>query len=103
MTKLALMEAEIRDLRKANDMLSKRRRCKKTCLQAGGSLNLEGAQAILDKKGVGAQIIQEMRQGRGRKEREEGRARHCGNCKATGHNARTCQIVIASSDEHDFE
>jgi hypothetical protein len=57
----------------------------------------------MDKKDIGAQIGQETRRGRGRKEREETRARRCGNYNATGHNARTCQIVIESSDKEDSD
>ena len=43
MAKLVLLEAENRDLRRANETLSKRRNRKKSRLQAGGSLNLQEA------------------------------------------------------------
>jgi hypothetical protein len=48
MYQLALLQAENRDLRKANETLSKRRNRKKTRLQTGGSLNLKEAQALID-------------------------------------------------------
>ena len=43
MHQLALLQDEVRDLRKANETLSKRRNRKKSRLQAGGSLNLQEA------------------------------------------------------------
>jgi DDE superfamily endonuclease len=99
MHQLALLQAENRDLRKANETLSKRRNRKKSRLQAEGSLNLQEAQALIDNRDVTEQIKQETRGSRGRKEREETRARRCSNCNRTGHNARTCQIVIETSEE----
>jgi hypothetical protein len=103
MHQLALLQAENRDLRKANETLSKRRNRKKSRLQAEGSLNLQEAQALMDNRDVTEQIKQETRRSRGRKEREETRARRCGNCNGTGHNARTCQIVIETSEEDNSE
>ena len=35
--------------------------------------------------------------------REETRARRCGNCNGTGHNTRTCQIVIETSEEDIYD
>ena len=43
MAKLVLLEAENRDLRRANEILSKRRNRKKSRLQTGGSLKLQEA------------------------------------------------------------
>ena len=99
MHQIALLQAENRDLRKANETLSKRRNRKKSRLQAGGSLNIQEAQAIMDERDIAEQIKQETRGSRHRKERDETRARRCGNCNAIGHNARTCQIVIETSEE----
>jgi hypothetical protein len=99
MHQLALLQDEVRDLRKANETLSKRRNRKKSRLQAGGSLNLQEAQALMDKRDIADQLKQEMRGGGSRRAREETRARRCGNCNATGHNARTCQFVIETSEE----
>ena len=103
MAKLVLLEAENRDLRRANETLSKRRNRKKSRLQAGGSLNLQEAQALMDERDVADQLKQETRAGGSRRTREETRARRCGNCNATGHNARTCQIVIETSEEDNSE
>ena len=53
----------------------------------------------MDKRDIADQLKQEMRGGGSRRAREETRARRCGNCNATGHNARTCQFVIETSEE----
>ena len=103
MAKLVLLEAEVKDLRKANETLSKRRNRKKSRLQTGGSLNLQEAQTLMDERDVADQIKQDIQSGSGRRPRTETRARRCGNCNETGHNSRTCQIVIETSEEEDSE
>src|SRR6187402_939167 len=103
MYQIALLHEEVKQLRRANETLSKRRRRTKGRLQEGGSLNLQEAQAIMDDKGVAEQLKQEVRGGGGRRVRTETRARRCGNCNATGHNSRTCPIVIETSEEEDSE
>jgi hypothetical protein len=90
-------------LRKANETFSKRRNRKKSRLQAGGSLNLREAQAIMDERDVTDQLKQEIRARGSRRPREEIRARRCGNCYTTGHNTRICQIVIETSEEDILE
>ena len=99
MYQLALLQAENRDLRKANETLSKRRNRKKARLQEGGSLNLQEAQAIKDQRDIAEQIKQETKGSTHRCKREETRVQRCSNCNTTGHNARTCQIVIETSEE----
>lgn len=54
--KLMLMQAELKDLRMANKVLSKCQRAKKTCLQAGGSLSIQEAEDLIAKKDVGKQL-----------------------------------------------
>lgn len=103
MHKLALVEAECAELREANRILSRRRRTKKTRLQDGQSLSFEERQGLRDSKELAAQIKQEERQGSGRARRVETRARRCGICNGTGHNARTCQVEIETSGEEDSE
>jgi hypothetical protein len=61
------LQDEVRDLRKANETLSKRRNRKKSRLQAGGSLNLQEAQALMDKRDIADQLKQEMRGGGSRR------------------------------------
>jgi hypothetical protein len=71
---LVLLQAEVKDLRKANKTLSKCYNHKKSCLQAGGSLNLQEAQALIDKRDIVDQFKQEIRAGSSRRPREETRA-----------------------------
>jgi hypothetical protein len=103
MHKMALMQSEIQDLRAANEALSKRRRAKKTRLREGGVLSLQDGQDLQDQAEVAQQLKEETQVRGGRKSRVETRARRCGNCGETGHNARTCQIIIETSEEGDSE
>jgi hypothetical protein len=103
MYQMALLQEEVKQLRRANETLSKRRRRTKGRLQEGGSLNVQEAQAIMDNKGIAGQLKQEVRGGGGSRVRTETRARRCGNCNATGHNSRTCPIVRETSEEGDSE
>jgi hypothetical protein len=48
MHQVALLQAEVSSLRKANEALSKRRRAKRTRVQLGGSLTVQDAQGLLD-------------------------------------------------------
>lgn len=53
----------------------------------------------MEERDIAEQIKQETQGNKSRKEREETRARRCGNYNRVGHNARTCQIVIETSEE----
>jgi hypothetical protein len=103
MHQLALLKAEIQSLRAANEALSKRRRAKKQRLRQGGSLSVQNAQDLQGERDVEVQIKEEIQAGSGRKPRVETRARRCGNCGEPGHNARTCQVVVETSEEDDSE
>jgi hypothetical protein len=103
MHKMALLQAEIGQLREANSTLSKRRRARKTRLRQGGSMTIAEGQALQDQKDVEQQVQQEIHQRRGRKPRIETKARRCGRCGKTGHNARTCQITVETSSEEDSD
>jgi hypothetical protein len=103
MHKMALMRDEIKQLREANELLSKRRRAKKTRLRNGGSLSIQEAEDLRDEIEIQVQVKREIRASSGRKPRTETHARRCGNCGETGHNARTCQIVIETSEEDESE
>ena len=103
MHKMALMQAEIRDLRAANEALSKRRKAKKQRLRQGGSLPVQDVQDFQGQRDVEVQIREETQASSGRKPRTETRARRCGKCGEPGHNARTCQIVVETSEEDDSE
>jgi hypothetical protein len=103
MQELALLKTEIQLLRKRNKELSKRRRAKKTRLRNGGSLAVEEAQDLITEIDVGEQVKEENRGSSGRAPRTETRARRCGNCGETGHNARTCQIVTEFFEESESD
>ena len=100
---MALMQAETRDLRGANEALSKRRRAKEKRLRQGGSLTVQGGQDLQAQKDVEMQIREETQAGSGRKPRTETHARRCGRCGGPGHNARTCQGVTELPEEDDSE
>jgi hypothetical protein len=99
MHKMALLQAEVAELRKANALISKRRRAKKTRVRLKGSLYLQNVQDLQDQKGVARQIQQEIRENDARSSRGQPRQRHCGNCGKSGHNARIYQIEIESFGE----
>ncbi|EMT73749.1 hypothetical protein FOC4_g10000808 [Fusarium odoratissimum] len=97
--KTALLEAENRELREANDMLSRRRRAKKTRLQNRGSLLIQEGQDLIDQMDVSMQVLAESSRSGGRGRSVGPGVRRCGVCGKTGHNARTCQVVPEVSGE----
>ena len=99
MHKMALLRAEVDQLRAANATVSRRRRARKTRLRQGGCMTIGEGQALQDEKDVEQQVKLENRQSRGRKPRVEMRGRRCGTCGMSGHNARTCQIIVETSNE----
>jgi hypothetical protein len=103
MHKVALLKAENASLREANKALSKRRRAKKTRLRLGGSLSTQDAQVLVDEKGAGEQLEQETKEEGGPRQRAQRGPRHCSNCGKTGHNSRTCQEIVETSEEDSSE
>ncbi len=100
---VTLLQKEASDLRRANEALSKRRRAKKIQIRKGGSLTIGDAQDLIAQREVDEQISRDKRGNGGkRKPRTEG-TRRCRTCGETGHNARTCQIVLSSSEESSEE
>jgi DDE superfamily endonuclease len=100
---LVLLRAEIKDVREANEVLSKRRRAKKTRLRQGGSLSFQEVEDLQAEKEVDTQLNIETRRTIGPKTRDESRARRCGACGNTGHNARTCETITVVSEEENSE
>jgi hypothetical protein len=101
--KTALIEAENHELREANDMLSRRRRAKRSRLQNRGRMLLQEGQGLIDQMDVDTQVVAESsRSGRGGRSVGPG-VRRCGVCSKTGHNARTCQVVPEASGEEYSE
>ena len=103
MHRFALLEGEVASLRKANEILSKRRRAKNTRIKRGGPLSFQDGQALVDQKDVNGQIEQEIHENGGRRRRVETRERRCGRCGNTGHNARTCEKDVDTSSEEESE
>ncbi len=98
-----LLIAENRTLRAANEALSKRRRAKKNRIRQGGALTIEDAQDIIAQKDVDEQVRRDLRAERGSRKEGQLSSRHCGTCRQTGHNARTCQVDVDMSSSSDFE
>jgi len=100
---MVLLRAETKELRAANERLSKRRRTKKTRLQDGGSLSLQEATVLIGNGGLGEQDCTETPSSGGCITVSEPRVRLCSNCKKPGHNARTCQVACETSQDSDSE
>jgi hypothetical protein len=103
MHEMALMQSEIKQLRKANEELSKRRKARKRRIRQGGSLQVQDAKALQEEIDVNEQLEEEMRGNGGWSRRVETRARRCGNCGETGHNARTCGNDVDMTTEEDSD
>ena len=98
---MALLRMEVRDLRHANHILSRRRREKKTRLRNGGTMTVGEGQASIDQKDIDLQVAAESSRRGGRARSVQLGVRHCSVCGKAGHNLRTCQAKIkASGDEY---
>ncbi|CAN5189596.1 hypothetical protein BH09PAT2_BH09PAT2_11550 [soil metagenome] len=98
-----LLAAENRTLRKANEALSKRRRAKKNRIRQGGVLTVKDAHDILAQEEVDEQIRRDKRSREVDRSAGNSTARRCSTCGKTGHNARTCQEVVETSNLSDSE
>jgi hypothetical protein len=92
--KIALLEAKNQELQQANDMLSRRRRAKRTRLQKRGNMTIGDAQEAIDQIDVNTQVVAESSRGSSQGSSGQLRVRRCGTCGKTGHNTRTCQEGI---------
>ena len=99
MHEVALLRSRITELEETNERLSKRRKAKRTRLQKGGSLSVQGAEDLVGRINVGSQQSEEIGSGSGQVQGVQSRIQYCSNCSETGHNARTCQIVVETSKE----
>ena len=100
---LTLLREENAALRKANDLLSRRRRTKKRRLQEGGVLTIEAVQDSEAQREANIQLQADLRESRSRTKQTEPQKRCCRCCRQTGHNVRTCPNVIDTSDDSSFE
>lgn len=101
MHEVALLRAQVRGLQAANELVSKRRRARKTRLRAEGSLSIQEARDLKAQMDVDIQVKDETQAQSSRKARVETRSRRCGVCGQSGHNARTCIIDVDASEEED--
>jgi hypothetical protein len=101
MHKLALQEAELKNLREANRELTNRRKHKKKQLRNGGLLNFQNARDLQTAQEMDEQIQQKTRDFGGRKKRTDARGRRYIKCGKTGYNIRTCDIELESSGKKD--
>jgi hypothetical protein len=100
---MVLLQAETKELRAANERLSKRRRTKKTRLQDGGSLSLQEAMVLIADQGLGGQDCEETSGSSSHTNAGEPHIQLCSNCKKPGHNVRTCQVFCKTSKESNSE
>jgi hypothetical protein len=101
MHEIALLRAEVRELREGNTLLSRNRRKKRTYLQDGGKMTMGEAQVQIDQMDVNTQVIAESSRSGGQGRLVRPGVRRCAVCGKTGHNARTCQEVINISKNED--
>jgi hypothetical protein len=99
MHKVTLLVAENKELRQANEILSRRRRQKKIRLQKRGAMTVEEASQVIDQIDVNTQVQAETSRSGGRGRSVGPGVRRCGVCGETGHNARTCQEDIQASGD----
>ncbi|KAG6978255.1 Pogo transposable element with ZNF domain [Fusarium oxysporum f. sp. conglutinans] len=99
--KLALQEAEIRELREENAANSRRKRVKRTQLQDNGRMTIGIGQSQIDQMDVDTQVVAESSRNGGQGRSVGLGVRHCSVCGKTGHNARTCQEVIKVTEDRD--
>ncbi|KAJ0157765.1 Carboxylesterase patB [Fusarium oxysporum f. sp. albedinis] len=103
MHEVVLLRSELRNLREANEILSRRRRAKRTRVQKRGVMTVQEASQVIDQMDVDMQVVAELsRSGRQGRSARPGN-RRCGVCGKAGHNARTCQVVIETSGEEYSE
>lgn len=100
---LALLREEVIGLRKANDLLSRRRCTKKRRVQEGGVLIVEDVQNSDAQREANIQLQADLRESSSRTKQAEPQKRCCRCCGQTGHNVRTCPNVVDSSDDSNTE
>ncbi|KAM5527928.1 transposase [Fusarium oxysporum f. sp. phaseoli] len=90
MHEVTLLPGQVQDLQQANEVLSRRRRARRTRLQERGVMTLEEGRQVIDQMDVDAQVVAESSRSGGQGRSARPRVRHCGICGKPGHNARTC-------------
>ncbi|APA15330.1 hypothetical protein sscle_14g101000 [Sclerotinia sclerotiorum 1980 UF-70] len=82
-----LLTAEVYNLRKANEALSKRWRARKALIRKGGALSIEDGYSILEQENVEDQIQHDEYTNDGSSAKRQATIRRCSKCNSTLHNA----------------
>jgi hypothetical protein len=101
--KLTLITNRMKTLEEANEILSKRRRAKRTRLQDSGPLTGSQAAQLLEEKGLVEEERRDKGDGEGQPKRRRTTGRVCGICRKPGHNARTCSEAVDVSSSSDSD
>lgn len=62
-------------------------------------MTIEEGRQVINQMDVDTQVVAESSRSCGQEGSARGKERRCRACGKTGHNARTCQIVVSISDE----
>jgi len=97
----ALLVARNHELEEQLAVITKRKSRKRKRIQHGGTIEYGTAAAqVATEASIAPQRLKKAR-GSGNQEIDQPALRRCGNCGATGHNARTCKKDIEVSSESD--
>ena len=66
-------------------------------------MTVEEGRQVIDQKNADGQIEGESSRNGSHGRSAPTKERRCGGCGRTGHNARTCQIVVAISEEEQSD
>jgi hypothetical protein len=101
MHEMALVRAEVRDLREENITLNRNKRIKRIRLQNSRKMTIGDSQSQIDQIDVDTQVVAKSSRSGGRRRSEGPRVRGYRTCGKAGHNTRTCQEVIVISEEEE--
>ena len=87
---MTLIEEELQTLQQANQALTKRRRAKKTRVQAGGALSVGDAQVLIDERDAAMQQLGGRLAKGGATETRAAAQRHYRQYSKAGYNVQTC-------------
>jgi hypothetical protein len=90
MHEVTLLRGQVQDLQQANEVLSRRRRARRTRLQKRGVMTVEEGRQVIDQMDVDGQVVAESSRSGGQGRSARPGVRHCGICGKPVHNARTC-------------
>ncbi len=96
-----LIRKEVRTFHKANIVLSKHRKAKRTYIQAGEALSVEDALGLIEHKESGMQQLCRRLSYESEPETRPAILQRYKQCGKTRHNIRTCQEVEKTSEEEN--